>query len=170
MRGALRDPTLQYEIEQFLFEEAELLDSGDFSAWLDLFTDDCHYWMPVRETTADLKDSTRGEDELAIFDDDKPFLMARVDRLVKTPMAHAEQPRSRTRRLITNVRIVGAEDEFVTVAANILVYQSRLERTESMFVGRRIDVLRRNGRGWLISKRKIILDQTMLPRTLSIFF
>jgi dibenzofuran dioxygenase beta subunit len=161
---------LQQEIEQFLFHEARLLDDSQFDEWLALFTDDCRYWMPVRESTMELADAVRGTDELPIFDDDKSFLTARVSRLTKTPMAHAEQPRSRTRHCISNISILDGSADDVTIVSNFLVYQSRLERTESLFAGHRVDRLRKDGSSWRIAQRKIVLDQTMVPRTLSIFF
>jgi 3-phenylpropionate/cinnamic acid dioxygenase small subunit len=57
----------------------------------------------------------------------------------------------------------------VDVACNMLIYQTRLERTELALVGRREDRLRRGTGSWLISRRKIVLDQTLIPRTISIF-
>lgn len=170
MNETLERLALQQEIEQFLFREARLLDDSQFDEWLTLFTEDCRYWMPVRESTMELTDSLRGTDELPIFDDDKTFLTARVSRLTKTPMAHAEQPRSRTRHCISNMSILDRSAASVTVVSNFLVYQSRLERTESLFAGHRIDQLRKDGSSWRIAQRKIVLDQTMVPRTLSIFF
>jgi 3-phenylpropionate/cinnamic acid dioxygenase small subunit len=56
------------------------------------------------------------------------------------------------------------------VHSNLLLYQSRLERTESMFVGKREDRIRRKGDGFEIAARKVLLDQTLLPRSLSILF
>jgi len=170
MNDGLERLLLQQEIEQFLFYEARLLDDGLFDEWLALFSEDCRYWMPVRESAMEVADAVRKSDELAIFDDDKAFLTARVSRITKTPMAHAEQPRSRTRHCLSNIVIREQEGMKVVVASNFLVYQSRLERTESLFAGQRIDGLRRAGASWQIGQRKIILDQTMLPRTLSIFF
>ena len=170
MTGTTSDIALHHEVQQFLFMEARLLDDGLFDEWLELFTDDCRYWMPARETTMALADSVRDDRELPIFDDDKSFLRARVSRLTKTPMAHAEQPRSRTRHFVTNVWIAKCNGDELTVEVNLLVYQSRLERTESTFVGRRTDVVRRTAAGLRIAYRKIILDQTLIPRSLSIFF
>jgi dibenzofuran dioxygenase subunit beta len=170
MSEPLASLMLQHEIEQFLFHEVRLLDDGKFDEWLELFTDDCRYWMPVRETTMDQADAVRGSRDLPIFDDDKAFLTARVSRLTKTPMAHAEQPRSRTRHCLTNISVTTHKNHDVTVSANFIVYQSRLERTESTFVGHRTDLLKAIDNQWRIFQRKIILDQTMIPRTLSIFF
>jgi 3-phenylpropionate/cinnamic acid dioxygenase small subunit len=164
------DYALYHEVQQFLFHEARLLDERRFDEWLTLFTEDCRYWMPVRQTTMRAADELRGDDELPLFDDDKQFLTARVYRLTRTPLAHAERPPSRTRHFVTNVTIEELDNSELDVSANVLVYQSRLERTESTFVGFRRDRLRRSGETWRILDRKIVLDQTLVPRTVSIFF
>ena len=39
---------LKEEIEQFLYREAELLDERRYEEWLELFTEDAHYFMPMR--------------------------------------------------------------------------------------------------------------------------
>lgn len=67
------DRELQYEIEQFLYREAQLLDDGRFAEWLDLFTEDAKYWMPTRETTASREDWVQHEGAMSLFDDDKAF-------------------------------------------------------------------------------------------------
>ena len=164
------DAELQHEIEQFLYAEARLLDTGRLYEWLELFTEDTRYWMPIRETL-DEHTPALGPDELALalFDDDKQFLVLRVQRL-DTGLAHAEMPRSRTRHLITNVQVASAEERELTVRSSILVYQGRLEQTEALFVGWRDDRLRPEGESWKIARRKIMLDHALLPRVLSIFF
>jgi len=162
---------LQQEVEQFLYYEAALIDHGEMHAWLELFTDDVRYWMPVREVLAGRPDGLHPEDAVAIslIDDDKQFLTLRVRRL-DTGLAHAETPPSRTRHLISNVRIVPADGGELTVYSNFCVYQSRLERLDYTFYGEREDRLRRVDGQWKIAALKIILDQTVLPRALSTFF
>ncbi len=162
-------PELQFEIEQFLYEEADLLTRGCFSEWLNRFSEDIHYWMPARMTLIGEEGAIASPDELAIFDDDKAFLEARVKRLA-SPLAHAERPASRVRYFITNVRIQLLDNDELPVQCNLLVSQTRLERIEAHFVAERVDRLRRHGESWLVSKRKIVLDQTMIPRSISIFF
>lgn len=121
-------------------------------------------------TTASPEASVTGEHDLALIDDDKSFLRARIQRL-HSGLAHAETPPSRTRRFITNIEIEKRRDDEFDVSCNMLIYQTRLERTELALVGRREDHLRDCANGsWLISKRKIVLDQTLIPRTISIFF
>jgi 3-phenylpropionate/cinnamic acid dioxygenase small subunit len=160
---------LQHEIEQFLYGEARLLSEGRYREWLAQFTDDVKYWLPVRETKTDRDDGVANEDELAIFDDDKSFLSARVERFY-SHLAHAERPPSRTRYFVTNVEIESLSGSDLQVRCNLLVYQARLEKTECFFVGRREDLLRRVDDRWRIARRKIVLDQTLLPRTISILF
>src|SRR5947199_8580697 len=68
--------------------------------------------------TADPKET------LAIINDDMARLRGRVSRL-KSRHAHREFPWSRTRRLITNVRVVAATASQVTVTASFAVYRFR---------------------------------------------
>jgi 3-phenylpropionate/cinnamic acid dioxygenase small subunit len=160
---------LHHEIEQFLYHEARLLDEGRLREWVELFTDDAMYWMPTRQTAESLERGVRTRGELALFEDDKQFLLARARRL-ETDLAHSEQPPSRTRHFVTNVAVLTTRDNEVEVHSNILVYQSRLERTENFFVGKRGDRLRRINGSWKIASRKVVLDQTLLPRAVSILF
>ena len=160
---------LQHEIEQFLYREARILDEGRYDDWLELLTKDVQYWAPVRETSDNRDTDIRGPDELALFDDDLDFLKARVQRL-HSGLAHAETPPSRTRRLLSNIEINPTSKNTVTVLCNFIIYQTRLERTEAVYVGRREDILRREKNTWRLQKRTIFLDQTLLPRTVSILF
>lgn len=166
-------PELQHEIEQFLYHEADLLDSGDFHGWLALFAEDVHYWMPTRynRTRRERDREFGGPGDIAHFDDDLGSLRMRVKRL-DTGMAWAEDPPSRTRHLVTNVRIVPRDGgEELDVKSNFFCYRTRLETDENRFVGQREDVLRRTPEGWRIARRRILLDQSViLSKNISIFF
>ncbi|MBN34624.1 MAG: aromatic-ring-hydroxylating dioxygenase subunit beta [Rhodospirillaceae bacterium] len=160
---------LQHRVEQFLYREVRLLSELRLEEWLDLFTDDARYWMPARETVADQPDAVAADGEMAFFDDDKTFLAARIERL-QSSLAHAERPPSRMRYFISNVEIEEMDNGELDIRCNLLAYQSRLERTEVTYVGRREDRLRPEGDSWRIALRKVILDQTLVPRTMSTFF
>jgi dibenzofuran dioxygenase beta subunit len=155
------------EIESFLYLEARLLDEGRYEEWLDLLADDVRYWIPTRETAATVEASVSGEHDLPLIDDDKSFLKARIQR-IRSGLAHAETPPSRTRRFLSNIEIGGGGDGECDAGCNLLIYQTRLERTEALYVGRREDHLRKVKGSWRIARRKIVLDQTLLPRTISI--
>jgi 3-phenylpropionate/cinnamic acid dioxygenase small subunit len=178
MAGAGRwtqdDVLLQHEIEQFLYEEAAMLDDRRFRDWLNLLADDLEYWMPVRSTRAlgDEANEFSKIGEGAFFDENKEFIEERVRKLY-TGFAWAEDPPSRTRHLVNNVRILEKlPDSSLKVGCNFIVYRSRLARDEDLWAGRREDVLRaKPAGGWLIAKRHIFIDQVSLrSKNLSIFF
>lgn len=158
------DATLQHEVEQFLFQEAALLDERRYREWLDLWTSDAHYWMPIRSTRArgDEDGELTQAHENSYFDDDKATLEQRIEKL-ETGYAWAEDPPSRTRHVVANVRIRGdgAEAEIV-VDCNFIVYRSRLAVDEDLWVGRREDTLRKVDGEWKIARRNILLDQAVL--------
>jgi 3-phenylpropionate/cinnamic acid dioxygenase small subunit len=178
------------EVEQFLYREARLLDERRFHEWLELFTDDVRYWMPVRSNryprsskAISILDPARYEEqelasehELAILDETKETLARRGARL-DTGMAWAEDPPSRTRHIITNIEVEpvserepGTGEGELTVYSNFVVYRSRSESEQDWYVGARQDLLREDGGGWKIARRKIVLDQTvLLAKNVSIF-
>ena len=110
------DYRLLQRIEQFLYREAALLDERRFHEWLDLFTDDCEYWMPVRSTRQwqDEANEFTQPGEAAFFDEDKAFLGERV-RKVYTGVSWSEDPPSRSRHFVSNVRLLekNGDDEFL---------------------------------------------------------
>jgi biphenyl 2,3-dioxygenase beta subunit len=172
-KTTIDDVVLQHEIEQALFDEAALLDAHDYTAWLDTLAGDVTYWMPIRSTRAsdDLEREFTTFGEGAYFDEDRTMLEFRVEKR-GTGYAWSEDPPSRTRHCITNVRIVEkhASDD-VTAGCNILVYRSRLDTEEDWWVGRRVDRLKKIEGRWKLARREIYLDQTVLKsKNLSTFF
>jgi len=161
----------QREIERFLYEEAWLLDQRLFRPWLDLFAEDCHYSLWLRETVQSREEGILPPTEASnpVFDDDKAFLTVRVKRL-ETRLAHAEQPPSFTRHLITNVLAREVAPSEVVALSAFLVHQSRIDISEHTFFGQREDRLRRFHGEWKIARRKVVLDAMTLPRTITVFF
>jgi biphenyl 2,3-dioxygenase beta subunit len=162
----------QHEVEQFLYAEAALLDAHDYQAWLDLFADDAHYFMPIRRTRMgrDLDHEFTQRDEMAWFNDSKVLLAGRVAKL-QSGRSWAEDPPSRTRHLITNVRVVVDDGHELEVHSNFHLYRTRLRSEEDSWIGSRHDRLRRAGLTFQIVERTIYLEQTvLLSRNLSNFF
>jgi 3-phenylpropionate/cinnamic acid dioxygenase small subunit len=167
------DSELRRQVEDFYYLEADLLDNRRLREWFDLLADDVRYWMPIRHNT--LERPTNLAEELArpgegyYFDDDKKSLKVRVER-VYAKNAWAEMPPSRTRHLITNVRIERITRDEVEAHSNFMVYRTRMETDQDLFVGERQDVLRRVGDSFKIAKRTIILDQAVLmAKNISVF-
>lgn len=168
------DVAVHFEIGQLYYREAELLDEGRFTDWLELFADDLVYWMPTRTNRLRRQQalSVAAPGEAAFYDETKESLAWRIRRF-DSGMAWAEDPPSRTRHLITNVRVRHAEndDDQYLVRSNFLLYRNRLEREQNVFAGERTDVVRRTGGGLLIARRTILLDQNvLLAKNISTFF
>jgi biphenyl 2,3-dioxygenase beta subunit len=161
-----------YEVERFYYDEAALLDRHRYEEWLALFSDDARYFMPIRRTRTqrELDREFTRPGEMAFFDDTKQLLAGRIAKL-KTGRSWAEDPPSRTRHLITNIRIVKDDGRTLEVESNFHVYRTRLNSEETSWIGSRRDVLRRLGESFQIADRKIFLEQTvLLSRNLSNFF
>lgn len=165
---------LRLEIEEFLYNEAALLDERRFEEWIDLIADDIHYHMPIRRNVKfgeQHRENTSADSELSWFDEGKRTLAGRV-RQIMTGVHWCEEPFSRVRHIISNVQVVDVRDDEVDVKSNFFVWQNRLQDEVNVFVGRREDVLRRDDEvGWKIAKRLILLDQNvLLAKVITTFF
>jgi p-cumate 2,3-dioxygenase subunit beta len=117
-------------VEDFLYAEAALLDAWKLDEWLSLLTGDCVYRVPSNDAAGGDPAST-----LYLIADDIARIRGRVARL-KDPHAHVEFPHSRTRRLITNVRILDRKGDELSVEANFAVHRFRRNERATAFVGR----------------------------------
>lgn len=165
---------LEREIERFLYHEAELLDERKYSDWIELIAEDIHYYMPVRRNIKfgewD-REFTDPESEISWFDEGKRTLAGRV-RQLNTGVHWCEEPVSRFRHIVTNVRVGEMTGDEVPVKSNFFTYTNRLHDEVNIFVGERHDILRRDSiTGWKIAKRTIILDQNvLLAKVITTFF
>ena len=154
---------LQYEVEQFLYAEAALLDGRKFRDWFALLAQDIHYWMPIRRTVTsdnlDMEFTQQGD--MAYFDDDLTILDMRLKKQ-EAGSSWAEEPPSRSRHFVGNVRILKVAGDELTVEVAFYIYRSRLNSDVDTWVGRREDVLRRHGDSFQIAQRHIFLDQTVI--------
>jgi 3-phenylpropionate/cinnamic acid dioxygenase small subunit len=171
--GLSPEPLVPVEVEQrvrhFLHFESRLLDERRFLEWVNLFTDDAIYELPVR---VNREDGAEGISRSKAFNDNKRTLTIRVERL-QTEFAWSEQPPSRVRHYITNVMVAPAaeEDEF-DAFSNELVYRSRGSSVDyDLLSAQRTDRLRVQDGRLRIAHRRVVLDQTALgAHNLSMFF
>jgi 3-phenylpropionate/cinnamic acid dioxygenase small subunit len=169
---------LKEEVEAFLYQEAELLDERRYEEWLALFTEDAHYFMPMRRNVPrdePEREFTRAGLDVNWFDEGKDTLTRRVKQIL-TGVHWAEEPPSRICHMISNVQVLaaspaGPSPAEVSVKSRFLVYRNRVETETDFLVGKREDLLRRVNGGWKIARRKIILDQSvLLAKNLTVFF
>ena len=145
-------PTARGQVEDLLFHEAALLDEWRLEEWLQLLTDDAAYYVPPNDHPEADHQTT-----LFILADDIVRIRERVKRLM-SPECHAEYPHSRTRRMISNVRVVAENGDVATVAANFICHRFRRYERVREYVGGYRFVLKRAGNGLKIKERRVVID------------
>jgi 3-phenylpropionate/cinnamic acid dioxygenase small subunit len=169
---------VRHEVEDFLYREAELLDERRYEEWLDLFTDDARYFMPMRRNVPhdqSAREFTREGMDVNWFDEGKDTLARRVQQ-IRTGLHWAEEPPSRICHMVSNVEILqttpaGPSPSELAVKSRFLIYRNRVETETDVLVGKREDLLRRENGGFKIARRKIVLDQSvLLTKNLTFFF
>lgn len=143
------------EIEQLLYWEAFLLDHRRFREWLELLSDGLQYHAPVRSNEND--ENLDHPNRQAHFDDRKADLAARIARF-GTGSAWAEEPPSRVRRMISNVLVMGQDEEGVEVHSSFLVTFSRYDMPARIFSGSRRDYWATEKGQRRLKKRRIVFD------------
>ena len=143
------------EIEDLLYREAALLDEWRLEEWLEMLTDDAIYQVPSTDAPEGDPSNT-----LYIIADDALRIRSRVKQLLGKS-AWAENPHSRTRRMIANVRVSGADGHSMLVTANFAVYRMRYETVDT-YVGRYDYKLVHFGQELKIRERRSILDNEAL--------
>lgn len=165
----IQEMLLVRSVEEFLIHEAELLDDGRYREWLGLLDDDILYRAPIR--TNRKTDGRVDPEEGFWFDDVRGTLELRVRRL-ETDVSWAEEPPSRTRRIVSNVRVETRDQIRVAVRSNLICYRNRgHQRFGDVIAAQRNDELRRNGDGWLLAAREIRFDHaTLSTKNLALLF
>ncbi len=155
------DIDLLRQVEQFLFLEARLADEGDYDGWEALWTEDGVYWIPANGD--DIDPAT----QMSILFDNRSRIALRV-RQLKSDKRHAQNPKSRLRRLLANIELldVGAGeadgDGDIVAGANFLIYESR-PRGTTTWGGRTEYRLRRLDGGWRMARKKVMLVDNDRP-------
>src|SRR6266851_6091150 len=143
------------EVEDLLYREAALLDEWRLEEWLELLTEDAVYQVPPTDVPEGDSRNT-----LFIIADDAVRIRSRVKQLLGKA-AWSENPRSRTRRMIANVRVIAAERENILVTANFAVHRMRYESVDT-YIGHYDYKLVRKGNDLRIRERRAILDNEAL--------
>jgi 3-phenylpropionate/cinnamic acid dioxygenase small subunit len=151
------------QILEFLYDEADLLDQIRLKEWGALLAQDLVYTVPQRATRLLAEQAQSVVRSVMHYDDNYRSVMGRIMRATGKS-AWAEDPPSRTRRLVTNVRVetTGKADEFA-VRSYLLLTRSRFNHDEYDLVScERRDVIRREGASYLLARREVIIDQAVL--------
>ncbi len=143
------------EVEDFLYTEADLIDRWQLKEWVELYAEDARYFVP----TTDLPSADPKNDLVYIHHD---YIRIReLARRLLSSKAHREYPYSKVRHLVTNVRLMGIEDDGLHVSANFTVWRFRNEDVDH-FVGQYDYWLKLVGGELKIGQKKATLDQITL--------
>jgi len=137
------------QVEQFIYHEAQLMDEHCYDEWLALWSDDALYWVP---SGRDEIDPAR---EISLIYDDRVRLQVRIARL-KSGFAHAQEPKSRMRRVVSNLVIEEAEDGEITASSNFMLAELRRGK-QDIFAGRTLHRLRPYHGGFQLVTKKVLL-------------
>jgi 3-phenylpropionate/cinnamic acid dioxygenase small subunit len=107
--------------EQFLYHEARLLDTQRYEDWLQLFTQDATYWLPLEQDQKDPHETS------SIVHDDRTLLELRVKQY-RHARAHARQPLARTVHQISNIVPLGEANGALRIASTLTVVEFRNEK------------------------------------------
>ncbi len=137
------------EAEDILYREARLLDERRYGEWIELFCDEATYWIPCNG------EGRNPEREISLIYDNLPRLRERIERLA-TGVAHAQNPPSKTKRLVSNVEVENSADDAATVTSGFILYELRRGK-ERVFAGRYEHRLRRFAGHWRVASKKVVL-------------
>jgi 3-phenylpropionate/cinnamic acid dioxygenase small subunit len=160
-----------YAITQHYFAEASLLQERCYREWLEtMVAPDIHFWMPIIELRyARDRRPEPTPDDAAFLNEGYQELAARVEQLY-TGLVWMEDPPTRTRYFITNVEAFDAGNGEYDVRCNILVTRHRRQDEVAQHSIGREDRLRRDGEGFKVAKRKLLLDARVVQDKNLYFF
>lgn len=138
-------------VEEFLFAEADLLDEWRLPEWLELFTDDATYSVPATDVPA----NASPDNSLFYVADDRFRLSERVKRLMKRT-AHAEFPHSRTRHVVSNVRIRSRAEAELEVSSAFITFRTKDGVTDTYFGSNRYKLVQIEGHLRIRDKRCLL--------------
>ena len=147
--STLTDVALQAQVQDLLYHEAWLLDTHRFAQWLELYTTDATYWVPLEQDQPDPFETS------SIIYDDRVLLELRVQQYAHA-RAHARQPLARTCHQVGNIRLASADAEILLVTSTLVLVEYRLERQRT-WAALVEHTLRRTAQGLRIAAKRVNL-------------
>lgn len=141
---------LQREIEQFLYLQAELLDGKHWQAWIDLFTADGVYWMPV------MPEQTEWEGSPSIFAEDKLMMEIRKGRITH-PNAWSQAPLWETNHLVSHVALESVSATTAEVRSRFHMMELRRDSVRHFGGSYRHSLVRDDSGAWRIRLQRVDL-------------
>lgn len=142
-------------VEEFLYTEADHMDRHEYDEWLALWDEQATYWVPCNEEDVDPRK------KISLIYETRKDIEDRLFRL-KGRHAHAQSPKSRLVRVVSNIRVESVMDEMVTVQSRFILGEVRLNR-QAILLGRVTHKLVPKGGSFLIREKKVFLIENDTP-------
>jgi 3-phenylpropionate/cinnamic acid dioxygenase small subunit len=154
--GLLVDAALQREVEQLLYLQAEILDGKHWQAFIDLFTADGVYWMPVTP------DQTEWEGSPSIFAEDTLMMEIRKGR-VSHPNAWSQAPMWETNHVVSQVAIESVSGGTIQVRSRFQMMELRRDDIRHFGGSYRHTLVRDAGGALKIRLQRVDLFNSQAP-------
>jgi 3-phenylpropionate/cinnamic acid dioxygenase small subunit len=145
----MNERALLDEVTRFIYREARLQDDHAYDAWEALWSDDGIYWIPANG------EGTDPEREMSIVYDNRSRIALRI-RQFHTGKRFSQTPRSRLRRVVSNIEILESDGDRTRVTSNAMVFESST-RGDTVWASRNEYVLRRVDGGLRMALKKVVL-------------
>lgn len=139
-----------HQVQQFLFHEARLLDERRWEEWQDLWTEEGMYWIPQQWG------QESPYDHISLCWDNKMLRELRF-RVLESERNWAQQPITRTSRLINNVMIDGSDDDGCLIVRSVFQVSEWRKNTQRQLAGNYIHKLVADGDSWKIRLKQVNL-------------
>jgi len=145
----------QHAVEQFLYQQSEILDTRQWQSFIDLFTADGVYWVPI---TAE---QTEWEGSPSIFAEDRLMMEVRMRRVLH-PQAWSQSPMWATSHQVSNVVIEKESAGEVQVRSRFHLMELRRD-TVRHFGGTYRHTLVKSGAGYKIKLQRVDMFNSQAP-------
>ncbi|SIS96092.1 aromatic-ring-hydroxylating dioxygenase subunit beta [Paracoccus saliphilus] len=139
------------EITDFVYDEAWMLDQGQFHDWLDLWLPEAIYWMPLNWNQQDPINET------SLLYEDNFMLRLRVERL-HGARTFSQKPKSRCHHVLNRPRIEEVSDDEARVVTQMHYVETRLDEQMLLALTVRHHLKRVDGKIMIAGKRVDILN------------
>ncbi|HWI98759.1 MAG TPA: aromatic-ring-hydroxylating dioxygenase subunit beta [Burkholderiales bacterium] len=138
---------LHHEVEQFLYRQAELLDTKQWQAWIDLFADDGVYWMPADPA------HKHWDGVPSIFAEDRNLMAVRMKRVLH-PDAWSQRPLWGTNHVVSNVILEKTSPDDIVVRSRFHMMELRRDDVRH-FAGAYRHHLKKTAEGYRIKLQRV---------------
>jgi 3-phenylpropionate/cinnamic acid dioxygenase small subunit len=153
---------------RILHREAACLDERRWDEWIALFSPDCEYWVPTWRSEAALSEDPQRELS-HVYYASRAGLEDRIVR-IRTGRSPASTPMRRTAHLVTNIEVLEADPTAMSVRSTWAnhVFDPH-HRQQGVLFGWSSYRLEYGTAGWLIARKKVVLQNDQLPAMIDIY-